>query len=111
MAQVNAALPVMAQDALGRVDRPIVEASGLPNEFYTSEEFARFERDHLLAKTWLCVGVGHHVPGPGDVRPVKILGLPLLLLRDKSGELGAFAKKIGLGRKKGQKQPRKRARR
>ena len=90
MAQVNAALPVMAQDALGRVDRPIVEASGLPNEFYTSEEFARFERDHLLAKTWLCVGVGHHVPGPGDVRPVKILGLPLLLLRDLKGDIKVF---------------------
>ncbi len=90
MSQVSAAWPVKAQDALSRVDRPIVEASGLPNEAYTSEDFARFERDHLLAKTWLCVGVGHHVPGPGDVRPVKILGLPLLLLRDLNGDIKVF---------------------
>ena len=90
MSQANAAWPVKVQDALGRVDRPIVDANGLPNEFYTSEDFARFERDHLLAKTWICIGVGHHVPGPGDVRPVKILGLPLLLLRDLNGDIKVF---------------------
>jgi choline monooxygenase len=76
--------------ALQRVDRPIEEASGLPNQAYTSEDFARYERDHLLAKTWMCVGVGHHVPNPGDLRPVKFLGLPLLLLRDRAGEIRVF---------------------
>ena len=76
--------------ALRRVDRPIQEASGLPNQAYTSEDFARYERDQLLANTWMCVGVGHHVPNPGDLRPVKILGLPLLLLRDRAGEIQVF---------------------
>ncbi len=76
--------------ALRRVDRPIQEASGLPNQAYTSEDFARYERDQLLANTWMCVGVGHHVPNPGDLRPVKILGLPLLLLRDRTGEIRVF---------------------
>lgn len=76
--------------AFERVGRPIGEARGLPSEAYTSEAFARFERDRLLAETWMCVGVGQHVPNPGDLRPVTILGLPLLLLRDRAGEIRVF---------------------
>ena len=76
--------------AFARVTRPIHEANGLPNEAYTSEDYARSERDRLLAHTWMCVGVGHQVPKPGDARPVTILGLPLLLLRDRAGEVRVF---------------------
>ena len=72
------------------VDRPIAEAKGLPNEIYLSEDLAGFERDRLLARTWTCIGVGAQVPNPGDVRPVKLLGLPLLLLRDLAGEIRVF---------------------
>ncbi len=78
------------EPAFARVDRPIHEANGLPNEAYTSEDYARDERDGLLARTWMCVGVGHQVPKPGDLRPVTILGLPLLLLRDRAGEIRVF---------------------
>ncbi len=76
--------------AFARVTRPIQEANGLPNEAYTSDDYARSERDRLLARTWMCVGVGHQVPKPGDARPVTILGLPLLLLRDRAGEIRVF---------------------
>ena len=76
--------------ALERVLRPIAAATGLPNEAYTSNDYARLERDHLLAGTWTCIGVGAQVPMPGDVRPVDLLGLPLLVLRDQDGELRVF---------------------
>ena len=79
-----------AARVLERVDRPIAEASGLPNEVYAAPDFADYERDHLLARTWTCVGVGAHVPRPGDVRPVRILGLPMLLVRDLKGEIRVF---------------------
>ena len=78
------------QAALWRVNQPILEARGLPNRSYTAEDFAVFERDGLLAKTWVCVGVGQHVPKVGDLRPVNLLGLPLLLLRDRVGEIRVF---------------------
>jgi choline monooxygenase len=77
-------------DALTQVSRPIAEACGLPSAAYTSEAFARHERDHVLARTWTCIGVGAQVPEPGDLRPVEIFGLPLLLLRDLAGEVKVF---------------------
>jgi choline monooxygenase len=79
-----------ARHILESVDKPIAEASGLPNEVYVDPSFAQDERDQLLARTWTCVGVGAHVPRPGDLRPVRILGLPLLLVRDLKGEIRVF---------------------
>ena len=76
--------------ALQNVLRPIAEASGLPNEAYTSPAFAAVERDEVLAKTWTCIGVGAWVPQLGDLRPISLQGLPLLLLRDRDGELKVF---------------------
>jgi choline monooxygenase len=75
---------------LARVTQPIEEARGLPNYAYTSEDFARFERDNLLARTWTCIGVGAWVPEAGDVRPVELQGMPLILLRDQEGQIKVF---------------------
>ena len=47
---------------------------GLSNRFYTDAACFEFERDHLFAKTWACIGFGHDVPAPGDVAPVTLLG-------------------------------------
>jgi len=70
--------------------QPIASANGLPNEAYTSPGFAAVERDQVLAKTWTCIGVGAWVPRPGDLRPVQLLGLPLLMVRDRAGTLRVF---------------------
>ncbi len=76
--------------ALQRVLQPIGEARGLPNAAYTSEAFAAVERDGVLARGWTCIGVGAWVPRPGDLRPLQLMGLPLLLLRDRDGALRVF---------------------
>jgi phenylpropionate dioxygenase-like ring-hydroxylating dioxygenase large terminal subunit len=55
---------------------------GLSNRFYTDSACFEFERDHLFAKTWACIGFGRDVPAPGDVAPVALLGIPLIL-RDR----------------------------
>ncbi len=78
------------RQALQNVQRPIAEAGGLPNETYTSETFAAVERDEVLARTWTCIGVGAWVPRPGDLKPLQLQGLPLLLLRDREGDLRVF---------------------
>jgi choline monooxygenase len=77
-------------EALATIDRPHGEARGLPNEAYTDPGFARLERDHVLVRTWTCIGVGHDVPRPGDARPVSLLGIPLLLVRDREGGIRVF---------------------
>lgn len=78
------------RQTLHRVLKPIAEACGLPNEAYSSEAFAAVERDEVLARTWTCIGVGNWVPEPGDLKPVQLLGLPLLLLRDRAGAIKVF---------------------
>ncbi len=77
-------------ESLEQVLRPISEATGLPNEAYTSEAFAAHERDQVLARTWTCIGVASQVPEVGDVRPVTLLGLPLILLRDRGNGIRVF---------------------
>ncbi|MCY4550438.1 MAG: aromatic ring-hydroxylating dioxygenase subunit alpha [Defluviicoccus sp.] len=79
-----------ASAALAAVMRPIEQASGPPNEVYVSEEFARWEQEFLLARSWACIGTGRRVPEPGDARPIAFAGAPLILLRGHDGELRVF---------------------
>lgn len=72
------------------VDRPTAEARGLPNAAYTSEAYFNFERDRLFAKTWSVVGIAQDIPTPGDVKPVSLMGIPLVMLRDRSGTVRVF---------------------
>ena len=66
------------------------EASGLPNDVYTNDEFFAHERDTLFAGTWTCVGRGSDAPNPGDVCPVNLMGLPLVMVRGNDGQLRVF---------------------
>ena len=76
---------------LANVTRPIEEwASGLPNEAYVSDEFAEWEQDVLLARTWACIGTGRRVPEVGDAIPLEFAGLPLIMLRGRDGEVRVF---------------------
>ena len=72
------------------VERPIGEAAGLPNRAYTCPEFFRAERDQLFSPSWGCVGHAAGIPRPGDVRPVHLLGVPLVMVRAASGAVRVF---------------------
>jgi choline monooxygenase len=75
---------------LAATNCPISAAAGLPNEAYTSPAYAALERDHLLARGWTCIGSQRDVPNRGDVLPVELGGLPLLLLRDHADDIKVF---------------------
>lgn len=78
--------------ALAEVDfsAPLKSMTGLPNVAYVGEDFARFERDEVLAKTWFCVGTVAQFPGPGWVVPVTVYGLPLLMVCDSEETIRVF---------------------
>jgi choline monooxygenase len=76
--------------ALRRVLQPIELASGLPNAAYVSTEFARFERDRVLARTWTCIGFGKDIPQPGDAKPIDLMGLPLMMVRRRDNSIAVF---------------------
>jgi choline monooxygenase len=69
--------------------RPAHLAQGLPGAFY-GEDFYALEQRTLFPRSWCAVSVASAIPEPGDVLPVDLAGWPLLLLRNRAGELRAF---------------------
>ena len=76
-------------DQLRAVLRPISEARGMPNEAYTAEEAFLFERDHLFAGQWTAIAFADSLD-PGEARPIDFMGIPILLTRQKNGDIGVF---------------------
>ena len=66
---------------------PVNEAGILPPILYTSSEFYRFERDTIFTKEWLCVGRTSQIPDPGDWYQFTLLDEPLLVVRDRDGQV------------------------
>jgi phenylpropionate dioxygenase-like ring-hydroxylating dioxygenase large terminal subunit len=67
--------------------RPVAEARILPPEMYLSDDFWEFEQTAIFTKEWLCVGHVSEVPSPGDHLPLTVMGEPLILARDESGDI------------------------
>ena len=78
------------QDRLSEVLKDTAAAKALPNAAYVDPAFLAFERARHYEAGWACLGFGKDVPNPGDVVPRKLLGLPLILLRDTKGEIRVF---------------------
>lgn len=75
--------------ARGALDRPTQLAEGLPGMFYGAE-FYDLERRTLFTRTWCAVTVGSAIPNVGDLLPIELAGWPILLLRDRDGQIQAF---------------------
>ncbi len=67
--------------------RDVNEACALPSLVYTSEEFFEFEKDAVFGHEWLCVGRADQIANPGDWYAFEIAGEPLLVTRDRNGEI------------------------
>ena len=75
---------------LMNVDKPIETANGLPNQCYTSDEYLYYERDKIFCDKWTAIGVGSSIPNPGDAKPYNLLGIPLMMVRDKDMKIRIF---------------------
>jgi len=72
------------------VSKPIDEAHGLPNECYTSPEYQMIEREKIFKDKWTVIGVASSVPNQGDAKPYNLLGIPLVILRDRGNKIRVF---------------------
>lgn len=63
---------------------------GLPGMAYTSGRYLQRERDTVFAQSWVCVGLASDIPNAGDAMPGDVAGIPIILLRDRTGEIRAF---------------------
>ena len=75
---------------LMNVDKAIESANGLPNECYTNEQYLEYERDKIFCDKWTVIGVGSSIPNPGDAKPYNLLGIPLIIVRDRDLNIRVF---------------------
>ncbi len=81
---------IIDKKKLDVVNNSIEKAHGLPNECYTSKDYTLIERKKLFEDKWIVVGVASSIPEIGDVKPIDILGMPILILRNKQNEIKVF---------------------
>jgi len=79
-----------ATDILKRVDLPISEATGLPNECYLSDTAFAVDRDTIFAPNWACIGFTDQLPEKNYAAPLEFMGLPLLMTRDQNDTIRVF---------------------
>ena len=71
--------------------RVVGEAETLPPECYTSSKFYEIEKEAVFNHEWLCVGRESDLPEPGDFFTSHIIDEPIIVARNKSGEIKAMS--------------------
>ena len=77
-------------EKINNVDKPIEVANGLPNECYTNQDYLAHEKEKIFYNKWTAIGVGSSIPRAGDAKPYNLLGIPLILIRDKNMDVRVF---------------------
>ena len=81
----------LGEQVIEALRRPVLdEARGLPAAAYTTEAFLEIERRRLFPRTWVGVAFDDDVANPGDALPLDFCGVPVVLVRDRQGEIRAF---------------------
>jgi len=96
MTLVDSAAAPIAADALEPALRPFGQATMLPALAYTSEDVLAWERRHLFAGSWTCVGRLAELRDDGSGQPVTQRGLvvgdiPVLVTFPADGSVRALA--------------------
>jgi len=81
---------IIEKKKLEVVKKTISKAHGLPNECYTNKEYTLIERKKLFEDKWTVIGSASSLPKAGDVKPFDLLGLPLLVVRNKKNKIKVF---------------------
>ena len=68
----------------------IHQAKGLPNDHYISDPVFEEEKIAILFDNWSAIGFGKDIPEKGDAKPINFVDMPLLMVRDKNGEINVF---------------------
>ena len=65
-------------------------SKGLPSEAYTDKKFWAKECNTIFSNSWVFVGFAHELKNLGDVLPITVGGQPLVLVKNKNGNILAF---------------------
>ena len=69
------------------VAMPFNQARAMPKSVYTSPDFLALEEKHIFGAQWLSAGRADTLKGPGAYLTMEVGGEPIIILRDRDGEL------------------------
>ena len=81
---------IIDKHKLESVSEPIEKAHGLPNECYLNGAYTEIERKKIFEDKWVVIGTANSLPEPGDAKPYDLLGIPLIIIRDKEKKIRVF---------------------
>ena len=73
-------------------DLPLSQATTLPKEAFTSEDYFAWECERLFRPGWTCLAHVSQLPLAGDFINVDFLGEPMIVVRDKSQEVHVLSR-------------------
>ncbi len=73
------------------VQAPIATSATLPPACYHDPDLARLERDAVFSSSWIGIGRHDQWKSPGEYSALNIAGIPLIVLRDRTGQLRVFS--------------------
>ncbi|HYB10579.1 MAG TPA: aromatic ring-hydroxylating dioxygenase subunit alpha [Alphaproteobacteria bacterium] len=74
-----------------KVRLPHLQAETLPTWCYRSQAFYDREVERMFKKSWNFLGREDEVPDPGDYKCFEMFGESIVVLRDRAGDVRAFA--------------------
>ena len=78
---------------IGRIaDLPLPQATTLPPQAYTSEEFFRWEIANLFENDWIALCHVSQIPSTGDFLNLEVFGEPLIIVRSKLGDIRVLSR-------------------
>lgn len=94
---VRSALPVWSVDQIqAEVQRiaelPLSQATTLPSQAYTSQDFFDWEVDHVFRNDWLPLAHVSQLPAAGDFLNIDLLGEPLIVVRGKEDRVRVLSR-------------------
>ena len=81
---------IIPKAKLDVVSNSIEKAHGLPNECYLGGKYTSIERKKIFEDKWVVIGMGSSLPNIGDAKPFDMLGIPMIILRDKNNDIRVF---------------------
>ena len=81
---------IIDKSILDCVIKPIEKAHGLPNECYLEGVYTKIERKKIFEDKWVVIGTASSLLNPGEAKPFDLLGIPLIILRDKEKKIRVY---------------------
>ena len=81
---------LLGEEGYNQALAPLEQASGLPNPAYWSRDWFELEQERIFRRAWVFAGARAELPEPGDVKPLDVGGVPIMLVHGPDGQIRAF---------------------